>query len=340
MIKRGIINKKRGNLVIGSVVFIVLNLVVASLLLFFVYKESTGAGVYEEAYAKQIGLFLDGAKPNMRIDINFSEGLKVAKKNEYNGNVILKEDSVVVQLAPGKGYEFKFFTDYDVNSYIDKEILVLNIGEKIREKVDKGGLGFEEDFSSVYTLEDVENAIFYLRDNELEKRNCFCGNEKTCFKYAEWIYHYSSKVDINPLIVLSIIAQESNCIYDSVSNNDTGLMQINSGVWCGEKAGKNLPENHISCKEVLKNPEDNIRVGTEILQEYQKSVKDYKLLLASYNWGITSIINNCVKMNLNSFEECKVVIQNRANRVVDYVEKTTNRYSKLKEGGVIYVARN
>jgi len=133
--KRGlfILNKRAESLILSPVLFIILNLIVFMALLAFVVKSSTGAVVYEEAYAKQIALLLDKAKPGMQIQLDFEKGLKIAEKNKYAGKIVSidkENNEVIVKLALRGGYGFKYFSDYDVVSYFNKNILVIIVDEK------------------------------------------------------------------------------------------------------------------------------------------------------------------------------------------------------------------
>jgi len=133
--KRGlfILNKKADSLIMSPVLFIILNLIVFMALLAFVVKSSTGAAVYEEAYSKQIALLLDKAKPGMQIQLDFEKGLEIAEKNDYNGKIVSidkESNEVIVKLALRGGYGFKYFSDYDVISYFNKNILVIIVDEK------------------------------------------------------------------------------------------------------------------------------------------------------------------------------------------------------------------
>ncbi len=125
-------DKKAESLIFPIVIFIILNLIFFSILLVFVHTSSTGALVHEQAYAKQIGLVIDSAKPNSDITINFKEGIEVAKKNNQpkENLVIFRDNQVIVKLSSSRGYSFAYFSDYDVSSKFDGDNLVISINEK------------------------------------------------------------------------------------------------------------------------------------------------------------------------------------------------------------------
>lgn len=118
---------KRGDLLIGDVIFIILNLIFLTILIVFVISRANDASKLEEQYAKQIALIIDSArpeKPGMIIHLNMEDAVKkaidenqnLAKLVTINGNLVivkLKED--------GDGYSYSFFNDVDANAYFDAE---------------------------------------------------------------------------------------------------------------------------------------------------------------------------------------------------------------------------
>src|SRR3989338_7060761 len=95
-------NKRADKIMESTIIFIVLNLIFALLLLFFVYKTSTGAVVYEQFYAKQIALMIDNAKPNTQISLDFKKGIEVAEENKITskeGMVRIMDNKVFVKLS-------------------------------------------------------------------------------------------------------------------------------------------------------------------------------------------------------------------------------------------------
>tara|TARA_Y100000034_G_C6833671_1_gene376547 strand:- start:670 stop:1080 length:411 start_codon:yes stop_codon:yes gene_type:complete len=135
MEKRGIFrlnNKKSESLIYPIVIFITLNIIFFSILLFFVFKSSTAAGIYEQAYAKQIALMIDEAKSSMSIFINLEKEIKIAEKNKQPREEIISTENneVIVKLSNKGGYSYRYFSDYDVSSYFDENKLVININEK------------------------------------------------------------------------------------------------------------------------------------------------------------------------------------------------------------------
>jgi len=126
--------KKGSSNVLGPVViFVILNLMFFSMLLYFVIKQSTGAVVYEELYAKKIALLVDNARCNTDIVMNVSELSGVLEKNNYElANVFgfnSAKSEVVVRVASKGGYAYRHFSNCKLSSEIIDENLILKIGE-------------------------------------------------------------------------------------------------------------------------------------------------------------------------------------------------------------------
>lgn len=113
-------DNKRGSedLLAGTVIFIVLNVTVILILLGAVYMLGSSPPLYEEAYAKQIALLIDGAKNNTVIELDILELYQAA---DNKAPVIVKincdSNEVFVQVTPEGGYSFPFFTEFEKCQY-------------------------------------------------------------------------------------------------------------------------------------------------------------------------------------------------------------------------------
>lgn len=89
-------------------------------------------------------------------------------------------------------------------------------------------------------------------------------------KYAVWIYEAGMRYNVDPILILSVMAIESNFNYRAMSpDGPIGLLQI-TWSWHKEK----------STKAALFDPKNNINVGTMIIKEYaDKSSTDLETLL-------------------------------------------------------------
>jgi len=124
--------KKRGKkgLLYGAVIFILLVLVFFVAMFVFVGMVGEGTNIKEQAYAKQIALLIDQAKPGTTLEINVAEFYKEAEKNKVEKLVYFKydENKVVVRLDQGKGYSYGYFTKLDSASVdLDETNKILKI---------------------------------------------------------------------------------------------------------------------------------------------------------------------------------------------------------------------
>ncbi|MBU0907278.1 MAG: hypothetical protein KKD18_06170 [Nanoarchaeota archaeon] len=108
-----LLNKKGERLITGTVIFVILNLTVIIVLIVAVSRSGSGASLSEEAYAKQIALLIDAAKPGTTLNIDITEIYLLARDNNINPNVFIscETNEVYVRAAPGQGYRFNFFTE-------------------------------------------------------------------------------------------------------------------------------------------------------------------------------------------------------------------------------------
>ena len=87
---------------------------------------------------------------------------------------------------------------------------------------------------------------------------------ENCNNYAGLIFDDSKKYNLpDPLLLLSLMIQESSCKKDAYSDTSYGLMQINL-LHCGKYG---LDSSESTCKNTLiNNPQKNIEVGAKILR--------------------------------------------------------------------------
>jgi soluble lytic murein transglycosylase len=106
------------------------------------------------------------------------------------------------------------------------------------------------------------------------------------FPYFDLIRDWSVKRQINPLMTISLIRQESRFMPSIRSVADAvGLMQVlpATGAWIAQKANEPPPKN-------LSDPSDNIRLGTLYLDFTHDEYNNNSLLaIASYNAGPGSV---------------------------------------------------
>lgn len=119
--KRGF---KKGTILIGNVIFIVLNLIFITILIVFLWSKMTNAAVLEEVAAKQIALMIDSAKPGMKMHLNMERAIEKAKKelgeDKIDEIVKINDNIVTVKLRDNGEYSYSFFNDIDASAYLDK----------------------------------------------------------------------------------------------------------------------------------------------------------------------------------------------------------------------------
>jgi soluble lytic murein transglycosylase len=103
-------------------------------------------------------------------------------------------------------------------------------------------------------------------------------------EYEKSIIEYSEMYNVDPNLVAAVINTESKFSVDvSSSKGAMGLMQImpDTGKWIAETL-----ELQDFNKDMIRNPELNIRMGTWYLNKLSEDFNgDYMLILAAYNGG-------------------------------------------------------
>tara|TARA_B100000315_G_C14531003_1_gene566171 strand:- start:442 stop:828 length:387 start_codon:yes stop_codon:yes gene_type:complete len=123
--------RKKGQILPENVIFIILNLIFLSILIFFVYAKSGGEARLEENHAKQIALIIDSAKPYTEIHLNMKDAIEKADENNWKENIVsISGNTVTVKLREKGGYSYSFFNDVGVSAYQDKENYVIIVSER------------------------------------------------------------------------------------------------------------------------------------------------------------------------------------------------------------------
>jgi hypothetical protein len=123
--------------------------------------------------------------------------------------------------------------------------------------------------------ENLNEIILFAKNNKIVSRTCKCGGN--CENYAEWILQSASSNNLpDPVLLLSLMMQESDCVSTAFSGSSAGLMQINLAN-CGAYG---LPSDLTACKkELIENPAKNIEIGAKILKEKYDVSKDGKVFV-------------------------------------------------------------
>ncbi|MFH1308072.1 MAG: transglycosylase SLT domain-containing protein [archaeon] len=90
----------------------------------------------------------------------------------------------------------------------------------------------------------------------------YLGARKTCMEdYSAWIEKYSLEYQIDPVLVLALAIQESDCLQGKVTSS-YGVMQIEQGTY------NQYCKDIASFSEIQSNAEKNIRCSAKILRNY------------------------------------------------------------------------
>lgn len=138
---------KKANILTENVIFIILNLVFFSVMILFIYLQSSSVHINEEEVAKQIALLIDTSKPKTEISINLKDFFDKAKKQGIDKEKTIEIDTiknlVTVRGSEDSFYEYGFFND-EIEVHIiqtqkdsDKDFLTLEITKKGEENVVK-----------------------------------------------------------------------------------------------------------------------------------------------------------------------------------------------------------
>jgi hypothetical protein len=215
---------------------------------------------------------------------------------------------------------------YSSTTKIRNNFVGIGLIEKMNSEVESNffytkELGFAESYAN------INSAFNYAKGNEIVKRRCNCGDD--CDSYAVFVTAASSENGIpDPLLLLSLMMQESTCISKIYSGSSVGLMQVNL-IHCGSYG---LPSDKNECKEKLMNdPKLNIETGAKILKESYDTYKNGKIFqgcsgrnIIYYGWE--AALRGYIGWGCGRDESGHILYAQD-----NYVEEVMSRYEKLKE---------
>jgi len=176
---------------------------------------------------------------------------------------------------------------------------------------------------------NIYSAIDYAKQNRVVDRICNCKED--CRNYADWIIESSFANGIpDPVLLLSLMMQESDCTPNAFSGSSTGLMQINL-MHCGNYG---LSSNEEECKkELIDNPKLNIEVGAKILKESYNSYKDGRTFQGCSNRNIVYSEWDAALRGYNGWGCGKDASGNLFYAQDNYVEEVNDRHNQLQRVG-------
>lgn len=155
-----------------------------------------------------------------------------------------------------------------------------------------------------------------------------------CINYVQEIVDVANEFNIpDPLLLVSLMQQESSCNKDSSSGSSYGLMQIRADEkgWCGQFE---LPSDLAECQKILMEDTSlNIKIGARILKD------GYSMSKNSYEAGIKSTckVSSYQKKYLSytGWEQALRLYNGKGctppGADVNFVETVMNRFQKLKD---------
>jgi len=339
MFKRGWIRGRKGEDIFPNVIFIVINLLFFSILLIFIFNASTGAFIYEQAYAKQIALLIDYSTPKTDIKIDLSKAIEVAGKNEKVGDLVVidnEKKEVLVSLTNRRVYVMKYFSDYEISSEVLNGFLFLSISEDGDEKESLEDI-WSSNISPIIPPITIEGEInLYYEEGQLDSSGVLLSSYKESEEEnIPIVAKIAKERNLNFNLVRALIKQESGWNPNSKNINknsvgvivstDWGLMQVNDAsngplgdVGPGGNCNKYCPEvnQEVVDKELYKTDNEiNIQGGTCYLVCLRDNygIDNVKSLVAAYNAGPGRLIG-C------EYESCSIPSSTRNIHVPNIIK--------------------
>lgn len=128
------IGKKADASLLETIIFLILNIIFFLTMGYFAYNSGTQSFIYEQAYAKQLALLVDNARPDMVVMVNIDELIPIALKKNKDINQVFSVDEntneIKVNLNPKGGYSYKYFSDNSVKLDVKENYLFVTITKK------------------------------------------------------------------------------------------------------------------------------------------------------------------------------------------------------------------
>ena len=158
--------------------------------------------------------------------------------------------------------------------------------EAITEETERTEEGVSGDLNSIFG---------YARNNQISNgqvlKSCDCGSN--CEDYANFVEQYSSQNGVDPVLVLSLMIQENNCVQDDTSGGSVGVMQVSEGSFDDICKGNVADE----FEEIQGdgNVAENIECGVKILKNKYSTYGNGVYQSSPYIEGLNkNLVDNCV----------------------------------------------
>ncbi len=177
--------------------------------------------------------------------------------------------------------------------------------------------------NTISTLEDREDPQDKAKYQEL-RQQIFYWQARYPFPYLDLIEKWSEKYKVNPVMTTAVMRQESRFQPKAVSTaGATGLMQVmpDTAKWIAPQIQQDMKNIQ------LKDPEDNIMLGTWYLGHTHDSYQNNSLLaIASYNAGPGNVSRWLQQPNIPKEDPDDFVEAIPFNETKNYVRQVFGNY--------------
>ncbi len=167
---------------------------------------------------------------------------------------------------------FALYTFLSSRNHVRNSFVGIGVIEDMNSQIEQNYF-YKQSGMVIGTYSDINGVFAYAKENNINEKKCNCGED--CDSYASMVVKSASENEIpNPLLLLSIMMQESTCVSQASSGSSIGLMQINL-LHCGKYG---LPSDKEECKnKLIEDVQLNIDVGTKILKDSYNTYKTGKI---------------------------------------------------------------
>jgi hypothetical protein len=125
--KLSVFPKNKKGILMGNVIFIILNIVFFALLFYFVMDNVSGTGMKQKVLAKEIASFIDAAEPGTVIELDISAYKSIADNNKIKDFIQIGDGQVKVVLRAGNGYTASYFSDNKLDVKYDANFIRMEV---------------------------------------------------------------------------------------------------------------------------------------------------------------------------------------------------------------------
>ena len=124
---RSLYQRNKKGVLTGTVIFLILNVVFFTLVLFFASQSISGLDIKEKILAKQIALFVNSAKPETLMIFNIQKYIDMAEKKLEVENIVKIEDGNIKVKLNEDTFVYPHFSDYNIEYEISGGFLQITV---------------------------------------------------------------------------------------------------------------------------------------------------------------------------------------------------------------------